>query len=275
MLTMFLKHIDKAFKETFPQENKKIREFYNFVELEFKIKAGKLIDQSSKSILENYPDIINDLLAEKGVLCTLVSYFYRINKKMDSSIPKVVFYMNCMHVHCKTYKLCLMDIEDDPIHVKLYSRGEFNEAFHRNPNIKVTRPLSKEKRVEVGKELMHESPSTVRMKADQTVKNDSLATKRLAFGSLGPIKSADVYKKLKQEVSEAADLAKDDMVDLLLHQMANKSWFHSFSSPMRCIVLSDDQINALLNLRPQTLLLDATGSLMRIPSNFPLVYTNI
>ena len=199
--------------------------------MELNLSRDLLIDKTTSEISVNYPDIINKILTEKGVMCTLVSYFKRTNKKVDSTIPKIAVYLKCMHVKCKDYKFCIMDTETDPLSIKLLSRGSFNEDIHKA--VYVTRPLTKDTRERIGTDLKHLSPSVCRINAIQDVKNSPIAKKRLLFGDLGAIKSHDVYKKLKQEVNEANDYDKDDLIDLLMLQRhdANSQWFLSFSTP--------------------------------------------
>ena len=234
---------------------------YPNLDLEFTVEKSILLDRGQ--LKTDYPDIVDNLIAEKGIRCTVASSFFRVNAQISSITPKIVIYLNCMHAICKSYKFCVMDSAEENLRIKLFSRGEFSEDAHSS--FSVTRPVSRTKRVEVATQLKHMSPSTYRAKTVIEATTNSISANRLEFGGMGPIKSIDVFKKIKHQEREKNDHHKDDFIDIYMKQQdpRYKEWLHTVTSPFKIVVFSQNQIDLLLKMKPESLFFDATGNICR------------
>ena len=202
-------------------------------------------------------------MSDKNFRCTIVANSKRENKKIDKSIPKFVIYLDCMHVHCLVYKFLIMDKDEDPLDVKIFSSGEFNVTLHEA--IKVTRPLRGTLRNDVARELQNTSPAVYRSKTvSNCIAKPNFKT-RLDFGNMESIKSKDVYKKVKSEFSKANDYHDDDLIDVFMmkEDVGGKDWIVNVANPFQINIFSSIQLDILKKFKPSILYLDATGSIVR------------
>lgn len=68
-----------------------------------------------------YLNNINELFRKNDFMCTIKSNTSRINNGAMKGIPKLVIYLDCMHVFCRQYKIEIYDVDTDILALEVYS----------------------------------------------------------------------------------------------------------------------------------------------------------
>ncbi|CAG9764290.1 unnamed protein product [Ceutorhynchus assimilis] len=227
----------------------------NYFEGTFQISVEEYncITDNNSLIPQKYAYLINEKFQKVNSTCKLYFKESFYSERKDT----LTVYCYCIHKQCKSFKLLILNPRKEIHYLKvevLSSSLNFNHLYN------LTSQLRGVERQMVGNSLTFMKPMRRRQK--DTL---SLSSSSVELGNLN-VKSDCVYRCVRSEQLAKNDRDKDDILDVIEMQKDHPDYIYSVGSPFFVYIFSKEQNYLIAKLAQPIIHIDATGSIIRKPS---------